>query len=265
MTLPMPAQAPELGGDLLERTMDAGFLTEVANHPDVQPWLLAPGQKGPLELAQELANPANVAFQCEGGGIIYHANAPGIYEVHSMFLPTHRGKHSIRAARESTRLMFIETDAVELRTLVPPTNLAAKGLARLSRFGELFTREGAWGPGLASYQTLPLMRWVMEAPETASAGAWFHKELEFAKIEAESELEVHAQDDAHDCAAGAALLMALAGNAAKAVSTYNNWASFVGYAPLQLLSLQPIVIDIQDAVISTNAGKMEVLLCRGAH
>jgi hypothetical protein len=56
--------------------------------------------------------------------------------------------------------------------------------------------------------------------------------------------------------------MIRAGNAEKGVEFYNRWARFAGYALIFAVSLQPVVIDVVDAVVGLGPEGMEVLLCR---
>ena len=136
----------------LTRTMDAAFLNEVANHPEVRLWL---GGEGVLDLTPLVAHPANVALVTEYGGWLCIKLDDGLYEAHSMFLPEGRSASLVSDMQAGFRYLFTRTDCLEVCTKVPAGNLAAKGLARAARFRETFTREDGRPhfPGPVSYQT----------------------------------------------------------------------------------------------------------------
>lgn len=246
---------------MIRRTMDARFLNTVANHPDVRPWL---GGVGAIDYQPLLNDSKNVALVNEHGGWLLHCLGPGRYEVHSQFLPEGRGPQIVADARAGLRWMFTATDAIEFVTKVPMANRAAAGLARAGGFREIFFRDdGApYFSGPVSYRRLTFEDWLANDDEALAAGRWFHARLEEEKAAAGSALPAHDDDDAHDRAVGASVLMARAGNPRKAVASYNRWAIFAGYAPILLLSETPAVFDVQDAVVCLKGDEMEVLLCR---
>lgn len=245
------------------RTMDAAFLNSVANHPEVFPYLGFQGKAGELDLTPILSSPANVALQSAHGGYVLTNLGGGTYEAHSLYLPQGRGGEAHGVAEAGFRYMFAQTDCTKIVTKVPASNRAAAGHARQCGFKPLFERTGAWVDGAdVSYQALTLEAWMMRDPAALERGHWFHDRLEREKANAGSEAEAHPGDEAHDRAVGAAVLMLMAGNPQKAVWHYNAWAALAGYAPITLLSLNPIVLDVVDAVIEASAQDMEVLLCR---
>lgn len=248
----------------LSRTMDAAFLNGVANHCAVRPAL---GGKGPLDLSTLIANPANVAMQTEHGGFLVIKQEPGIYEVHTLFLPKGRGPELIDPVADGLRFMFAETDCIELQTKVPAGNSSAARLALVAGFQTQFIRDDAW-MGLdgslepVAYQTLTFDRWKAQDAALVGLGRDFHDRLEDAKAAAGSTLEAHPDDEAHDRAVGASVLMFKAGNARKAVWLYNRWAKFAGYQTIELLDPNPVTVDVRDALIQVRNGEMEVLSCR---
>lgn len=249
---------------LLNRTMDATRLNEVANHPDVRPCL---GGVGPLDLSPILADPANVALANKHGGFVLVRQEVGIYEAHTMFLPESRGRAAIAAAEEGFRYLFTVTDCVEVQTQVPTSNAPAAGLASAVGFQPIFTRDNAWiGADGASedivYMSLTFDRWRARDNVIAAVGHDFHERLADAKSAAQSDLVTHPDDDAHDRAAGASMLMAQAGNARKAVWLYNRWARLAGYQSIELISETPAIIDVRDVVVEVKGESMEILLCR---
>lgn len=240
--------------------MDATHLNMVANDPEVRPHI---GGEGQLDLSDVLADPRNVALQNEHGGVVFLKQEDGRYELHTMFLRSGRGRQILEFASTSFRYMFTATDCTEIVTRVPEPNKAADSAARRTGFRPIFERRAAWADGSAvRYFWLPFEDWRAQDDTLVAEGHAFHELVEQAKREKGSELPTHPDDEAHDRAAGAAFLMAKAGQPRKAVSTYNRWASLAGYAPLALLSESPPIIDIQDAVLGLRNGALEVLLCR---
>lgn len=230
----------------------------------MRPWL---GGDGQLDFTRIVSDTANVCLKANFGGWIMHKQAEGIYEGHSMFLPEGRGGQCIEAMHETIRYMFAATDCVEIRTKIPDGNKGAKGLGIVAGFREQFRREKCWRAldgemvGI-SFQTLPLERWRNSNAECLAKGEWFHVKLEEAKQKAGSPLPAHDDDEAHNRAVGASVLMVQAGNPRKAVWSYNRWASFAGYAPIVLLSDAPVMLDVMDAIVAPSGADMEILLCR---
>lgn len=243
---------------MIRRTFDATLLNEIANHPEVRPHI---GGAGVIDLTTIVGDPQNVAVMGEHGGWIYHGLQPGVYELHTLFLPEGRGRSFFAGAREVLRYMFVRTDALEILTKCPDTNAGARMAAGMMGFKERFRREDAWAPGVGiSYQALTIDGWAMRDPEALRAGQAFHNSLEAAKAASGSTIAPHPDDAAHDRAVGTAWLMAQAGNVGKGVAWYNRWAVFAGYAQIHALALN--VVDIGDAIVELKDGQTDVLLCR---
>jgi len=228
------------------RTLDPTVLNEVANHPKVRPWLKGEGE---VDLSALICDPANIALQFEGGGWVLRSLGACQYEVHSLFLPEVRGAKVRDNLKDALEYVFLQTDAVKLVTQLPVGNVAARALARIAGFRLWF----------GEYHVLCIEDWIQASDACLQAGQQFHEKLEAAKRETGSALVVHEDDDAHDRAAGAAFLMGNAGNVAKGVWHYNQWAAVSGYAQISLLSVNPPMVDIVDAVIGKDG---EILLCR---
>lgn len=240
---------------MIRRTFDPTELNSVANHPEVRPWL---GGEGELDLTSLVMNPQNFTLMGSGGGFLLQRHDAGVYEVHSQFRP---GTDAMASMREGLDYMFCRTDCERLVTQVPDDNRSAKGLAVAAGFRGEFHRKGAFR-GPTWFYSLTIEQWISHTPALEKDGEWFHRQLEEAKELAGSSLPVHDHDPAHERAVGAAVRMFCAGNHHKAVKFYNRWAQFAGYAPIALVSTQPAVVDVKDAVVGFSDEKMEVLLCR---
>jgi hypothetical protein len=242
---------------MIRRTFDPVFLNTVINHPEVRPFM---GGEGYLDATEVVTNPGNYAPVSEGGGFILICQEPGIYEVHSQFLPEGRA-HTRKAMRAGFDYMFTQTDCERVITQVPDNNRGAAALAKAAGFRLMFRREDT-PRGPTAFMGLTAEEWAQGNADLEAEGERFHTLLEEAKKARGSELPVHGHDPAHERAVGAALNMIRAGNSAKGVNFYNRWARFAGYAPITLISAQPIVVDVVDAVVGLTDNEMEILLCR---
>lgn len=252
---------------MIRRTLDGTFLTSVANDPEVRPYIGAPTADGfeELDLRPMIADPSNVTLVTEHGGWILQAVLPGVYELHTLFLPEGRGKPYFKAAKEALRYAFTSTDCLELLTRCPDDNAGARMAAALVGFRERFRRDHAWNVGTpsecgVSYQAFTIDDFIARDIRVREVGIEFHHALETAKAAAGSGLPVHPEDEAHDRVVGACYLMAQAGFVDKAVGIYGRWAAFAGYQPI--LKLAPNVLDVRDAIVEIKDNRMEVLLVR---
>lgn len=239
---------------MIRRTLDPVFLNTVANHPEVFPWIGSPDDS--VDLTGAVQNPANITLEAEGGGWLLLRLEPGVYELHTLFLPEGRGKSYFIQAREALRYVFVNTDATEILTKCPDSNQAAGMAAGVVGFKEKFRREGVWLDGAGvSYRALTIEDWRERDVECLNAGRWFH-----AKLDALIEHHPHDEDVAHNRAVGASVLMARVGAVSKAVAFYNRWARFAGYQEAVQLGLN--MVDFAEAVIEIKGQDMAVLLQR---
>lgn len=247
------------------RELSAERLNTIVNHQDVRPWVAAYGQ-GYLDLTPVVANPDNYLLMGEGGGFLFVQQEPGIYEVHSQFLPEHRGENVITAARDAERYMFCRTDCIEIRSKVPAGNAGAAAFARKMRYELQFERANAWqteaGAVAVRYFARTLNQWVNQADELKGTGHAFHEKLEAAKIALGSTMPIHDDDAAHDLYVGATVEMIQAGQIAKALAFYGRWAPFAGYGPIALIATNPLVLDIGDALLAVRDADFDVILVR---
>lgn len=247
------------------REYSAENINSTVNHPEVRPWVGYP-ELGALDLTPIVADPNNVLLMGVGGGFICQMQEPGIYEVHTQFVPEHRGENTIRAALDGLRYMFTRTDCIELRTKVPHGNVAAEWLARRVGFVHQFTREHAWptadGMQPVKYYALTIDQWAGRTAELEASGEFFHDKLEAAKDAMGATAPLHDHDTAHDRYVGATVEMIGAGYIDKALTFYRRWAAFAGYGPIHAIAANPLVIDIGDALLAVRGDDFEVLLVR---
>lgn len=115
----------------LRRTFDATFLNQVVNDPRVRPWL-GGDRKSRLDL-QPAIDAGAIALINRDGGFLFVPKGEGVFEVHTQFLPSVKGK-AVWFAREAARYMFKTVGAEKLVTDVPEDNQAALALALKTGF-----------------------------------------------------------------------------------------------------------------------------------
>jgi hypothetical protein len=249
-----------MGAELIRRTFNGHRFTLIVNQPDVRPLM---GGEGELDLIPAALDPKNVFLEGERGGFAVMPLYEGVYECHTIFPSMVNAREVVREMREAMAYMFLETDCQEIKTKVPFVNEGAIHLAKLGGFVEEFHREGAWAGGTGvSYQKLPLDAWARTCSTVAEQGRMFHGLLEARKRANGSELPTHPEDSAHDIVVGTSVAMIKAGNLVKGVNHYNKWAIFAGYGQITIVSENPPIVDIGDAVMGLRNGELEVLQCR---
>lgn len=245
------------------RSMDVAHFNEIANDPTVRPSL---GGEGPIELAPVVDDVNNYAFASEHGGFILWRLGSGRYDVHSLFLPDGRGDEARSLLDLVAAYMFARTDCTEGRTMIPEHNRPAKILAQAGGFEKRFELERLpWTPGhtkRAECHALTIERWALTHALPLRVGEWFHEKIEQAKQLSCSTSPVHEEEAAHTRIAGATTMMIHGGQPEKAVAFYNVWALQTRYQPITLLSKNPAVVDIGDAVLESSATHVEILKCR---
>lgn len=115
-------------------TTDMARLNEVANHPEVRPWLGGDGAS-PIDYTIAIERyPGTFAIVFECGGFVFVPHEGGELEFHTQFLPEGRGRIALDCAREAMAWLFSDGGWTALKTYVPHSNKAALGLVRLCGF-----------------------------------------------------------------------------------------------------------------------------------
>lgn len=255
---------------MIRRSFDAAEINPIVNHPEVFPLISVPGIEK-LDLTDLLADPRNVLLMAEGGGILFCQQEPGIYEVHTNFLPEHRGRNAIRSSVDAYAWMFMHTDCMVLETKVPAFNKAAEKFCSIVGATKEFERKKVWptkdGDVDMSFWALRYDDWVRKAHGLVEAGEEFHEHLnrELERHGADLAQRVHPDEECHDRYVGACVETIYGGQPQKAVVLYNRWAQFAGYLPITLISLAPaVLIDIGDALIHVGDHTFKVIKCPSA-
>lgn len=238
-----------------KRDFNAARINRVCNDPSVFADVALLEQKS-LDLSPVVADLRNIVLMCEEGGIVAHWREPGVYEIHTQFTERYRGVAAVRTVREMISWLFLHSPAMELQTKVPDCNTAAQGLVKAINGRFEFELAGAWqgpnGPCGVAFYTLRWSDWLYSPwamGPLATRGEWFHQRLDEAKRAFLAPPEAHGADPAHDVNVGATIELIFAQNIDKALVLYNRWSRFAGYAEVRLISVNPLIIDIQDAVL----------------
>lgn len=254
-----------------KRDFNAVRINRVVNDPSVFPEISLLGQ-GPMDLTTLVHDLRNIVLMCDEGGIVAHWREPGLYEIHTQFTEKYRGVSAVKTVREMVSWLFLQSPAMELQTQIPAVNQAAHSLVKAISGRLEFERDGVWqlADGTScrmDYYTLRYSDWLYSAwamGGLAARGEWFHARLDQAKVAFLQAPESHGHDAAHDVNVGATIEMIFAGEVEKALTLYNRWARFAGFAEVRVVSAKPLLIDIQDAVILVDIwqGDFEVLTCK---
>ena len=246
----------------VSRATDAKRVNEIVNDPSIYPWVKGE-HTSPLDLTKVIADSKNVALLFEHGCVLFIWLQPGIYEFHASVLPEGRGEWMHEASQEAFRWMFTQTDAFELMTKCPDGNVLAKAGAKNVGCRLQFITRPIWptdnGKVCVDVYSLMIQDWAAKAPGLEEVGHWFHETLiaEYARVG--KSIDVVADDATHDRYVGAAVEIFRGGQTLKAVRFYNRWAALAGYAPLCVVSANPLVFDISEAKIRVVNNSFEVM------
>lgn len=243
------------------RSFGPDFFNAIANHPEVKPWM-GFHSSVTIDYTFIVDNAANYCFltPCKTGGYMLVNQGQGHYVAHTLAMPSARGKPMYRLMQEAFQFMFLETDCIEISTMVPDQNVPALKWAELARFRPTFRREQH---PLCLIDDLPsncqffiqtYEDWVERSIPAKQEGHAFHELLE-----AHLGHENHPEDLVHDRYVGAAVLGCKAGNPLKAISRYNRWAKLAGYEPATILNLTPLLLNIGSGVLQLSGQDIEVL------
>jgi len=181
---------------------------------------------------------------------------PGIYEVHTAFLKPERGNkgsHIQDVCLNAYRWMFTRTDCMVLQTRIPAFNRAAIIFAPLLGWRLEFERKSVWptNDGMVdmSFFSLRYEEWVKKDERLVEIGRDFHQTLDQERARHSVQSVGHPEEECHDRYVGACTAMIYGGQPEKGVVLYNRWARFSGYGQIALISKDPLMIDIGDALI----------------
>jgi hypothetical protein len=106
---------------------------------------------------------------------------------------------------------------------------------------------------------------LMQTPEALAEGKSLHVLMDEAVRASGLALPDHPEDEQHDRAVGAAVILAKHGNPDEAARFYNEWASANGYPGTRIVSRAPLHfdlgIDIGGMVAELSADNITILSC----
>jgi len=248
----------------ITRHIDAKFANRVVNDPSVYDWVRGPLQ-GEIDVSPLVEDIGNILLAGEHGCVILIRQHIGTYDIHTQILPSGRGKWCVDFMHQVLRWMFTQTSAVELTSRVPKGNLGALALVRSFKLRPEFTLERGWvirdKPVPATVYSIQLQDWIRNFGPV-STGKWFAKRLaeEYAKHGVKTEV-MAGLSDPHFAQVGAAIEMIFGGQREKGVIFYNRWASMVGITPIQIVTLNPLVVECQGALIRFRPNDFWIVSC----
>lgn len=248
----------------IERATDAAFINYVANEPSVHPHLLAGGQA--IDYTPVVNDANNVVLVGSHGGMVFHKCMPGIFEVHTQALPEGRGRWTLEMAHSCLMWMFTRTDAIEIFTRVPHGNEPARTLTlNVGGVLEQHVSIPIHGDDVTfGVYRLRIEDWIKTSPYLEAMGAAFHARLHAEYDRLGMKVAKHDPDPWHDRNAGMAYLMITGGQIAKGVGYYNRHAVMAMAPPISLISMDPVVVNIQDAYLKVRPdGGFDVMEARG--
>lgn len=92
---------------MILRETDAVLVNKIANHPSVLPHFDL-GKTGALDFSECIANPADYAIVSNGVDAlgVFEWCAPGVWQTHTMFLPSCRGRRAVEEGKAICEWMF---------------------------------------------------------------------------------------------------------------------------------------------------------------
>ncbi len=254
--------------ETLEIQTDATRLNEICNHPEVYPWVRGPADT-PVDMTEVVASGNTITLLGKHGGILFHHLQPEIFEAHTQMLPSGRGTWALECVQACLAWLYTRTDAMEVLTRCPKGNLAALALAKAIGGVKEFSNPKGWHkdgkPIPADIYGLRIQDWMRTAPGLVERGRWFHDRLKAELAKHGAEELAHPDDEVHDRYVGAAAEMMLGGQPIKGCILYNRWAVMAGYAPIFVASLNPLLVNIGNAVLAVNDGDFIVAAVQKSH
>jgi hypothetical protein len=218
---------------------DIPVINAILNCPDIYRWATMGKPVGPLDVTHAFNQLFTLLVDNgESGCIILDPYSESTMEVHVCLMPACQGHESEEVVKDTLRFVFAETGAMEILTKVPKDHKAA----------DLFTRQVGFvrisdSDDLRAYQ-FSIERWP-----------YLDESLtEFCPPELAIEIIDHHQQRVM----GAFMLMSLKGFMGKAVSIYNKHARLHGFAPMQIIGMDSVLVGGQAIHFGVNTYRVEV-------
>jgi hypothetical protein len=132
------------------RSHNPARFIEIVEDPSIKDRHVAYGHDFP-DLAALVKDKNNILLMVDNEGCFFlHYQEPGVYELHTSFLPIMRGKRGLIAAELASDWVFNNTDVSEIWTSVPAGNIAAKAGAIKGGFKYQHTLLKEWPTALGA-------------------------------------------------------------------------------------------------------------------
>ena len=250
---------------MVERQFDAAWLNQLANDPDIFPWVHG-AVVGPMDCAPIAADPRNLILAGEHGAIVMKPVAPGIYDVHTTVLKTGRGKWAVAFSQACAHWAFTKSDAVELGTRVPRGNIAALALTKLAGASLEGEVADAWimdhQPIPAKIFSLGIIAWVRQAPGLYERGQWFMHRMMAEVARHGREASYQSPGQIYERQIGAACEAVFGGQPIKGLTIFNRWAAICGTPLITVLAMRPLTVDTGGSILIFRNDDFWVASCR---
>lgn len=247
---------------MLERHFTAERINEIVNHPSIYPTICG-HHTTPLDLTPVALNHNHVCLVGEYGCVLFIKHQPGIYEFHTSVLLEGRGEWMVKGSQFAFNWMFTNTDAFELLTKCPDGNIPAKAGARAVGCSLRFSTRPIWPIAKklvpVDVYSIILQEWIKTANHLVVIGNSFHNQLELEYTRLGKSLTVHEDDETHDRYVGATIEMIRGGQVAKAITFYNRWCVMSNYKKISVVSENPLIIDIDEALLHIENNNFKVI------
>lgn len=241
-------------------------INRILNDPGVFPDISIPDQK-PFDVTPLVTDPRFIFLRAEGGVIAFLPEDEYHYQVHTNFLEGYRGKYAVEASLQAYRWMFTHTNCMLLCTRVPCFNKSAEAFCEKVGASLWFERKECWpssqGNVDCKFFSMSIDEWSRKHPKPLIAsGKAFHARLKEEYARHKFAHDPHTDEDSHDLAVGLCAEMIYGSQPEKAIIIYNRWAHVAGYRMINLISRNPLVVDIGEAILHVADNTFKVLQCR---
>jgi hypothetical protein len=152
--------------------------------------------------------------------------------------------------------MFLQTDALEIRTVIPDGNTGADRWSAHAGFREVFHRDRCFDlmGGLvgASYRVLDYESWVNLDPANRKSGHELARSLRLLGA-------LVPDEPIYDAWSGATINAIEHGNVVKAVALFNRWACHARFDAITPRTLNPLVLDMAGCMLQYDADGLHLL------
>lgn len=243
---------------MIERTVDAGEVNAIVNHPSVRGWVSSVGD-GFIDMTPQLAEPTTLALRGDHGVVICYRYDVGIYECHIAVLPAGRGAWCKGFVRDCAKVMFLQTDCVEILARIPAPHFSVKRLALdmgfRHQFDTLPTCSFRDRKVVAHIYALSLTDWAKSASDVAEAGQDFYRWLA-ARMGVSAVI-----DPALYRNTGIALSMIAGGMVGKGIAWFNRAAIVARRPTIAVVNADPLQIRFEGGVLTWDRSGLSYAPC----